>query len=225
MRTPLLLLLLLLLSSASGIWHTTFCVLTGPRPVSYLAQVEAALVQQGIMRSDGVGMMRVDAGHNNKRCDDDDPGEEGVPSCRVRQRSLDVILALGRCANHTSGWVVLVEDDCVACEGAVDEVLRALSTLNTSRVSLALFSKFLRGAAFPRAKVDAFGHYVRGRERTHPHDITRIEDWDPLGATLYRHDRNLFHHIGHMSTETHKNRPEFRQRYRDLREDVCWEPL
>ena len=52
--------------------------------------------------------------------------------------------------------------------------------------------------------------------------FTMQEDWDPPGS-LYVHRRNLFHHIGRVSTESVKNSDEFRDMYHALREDECWQ--
>ena len=67
------------------------------------------------------------------------------------------------------------------------------------------------------------GAYMTHTQRlyTHPPDVTRIEDWDQHSGRLYVHDRNLFHHIGRISTESVKNTDAFREKYRALREDVC----
>jgi hypothetical protein len=60
---------------------------------------------------------------------------------------LDVTEALLQCADITSGWVVLVEDDCEACIGALDEVTSTLSTLDRNKIGIAKFSKFVRATA------------------------------------------------------------------------------
>jgi len=153
----------------------------------------------------------------------DTPDTEGLPSCEVRQRSLDAIAAMTVCAQSASGWVVLLEDDCLACPGAVDELVTALGGLDARATSLARFSKFQRATAIPSRKAPLYAADIRHRLYTHPPDVTRIEDWDPPGG-LYVHARNLFHHIGYMSTEAVKNNDAFRERHRALREDVCWQP-
>jgi len=228
--------LLLLPCLAGALWHTSFCVVTARRRVSYLASVVQSFAAQGIFRSDGVGLIVVDVDNSTQGspvavplanrvmavCDTVDV--EGLPSCHTRQLSLDVIGALALCSNFTTGWVVLAEDDCVVCEGAVDEAVTALAGLRVNETSLAKFAKGLHGVAFPSRKVDRFAEYVRARLYTHPHDITVIEEWDK-GGGLYMHARNLFHHIGEISTEERKNTDEFRKQYQDLREDTCWQKL
>jgi hypothetical protein len=149
---------------------------------------------------------------------------EGLPSCMVRQRSLDIIGAMSACANVTTGWVVMTEDDCTPCPNAIDEVVVTLARLSAREISMARFSKFQRATAIPAAKTHRYAENIRERLYTHPHDVTRIEDWDPSGVgKLYVHDRNLFHHIGRISTEAVKNTDAFRERYRALREDKCWQ--
>jgi hypothetical protein len=63
---------------------------------------------------------------------------------------LDVAAALEHCSKLTSKWVVLVEDDCEACSGALGEVATTLSKLdaNTMVIASAKFSKFVRATAF-----------------------------------------------------------------------------
>ena len=222
----------------TALLHTSFCVATARRRTSYLPSVVQSFADQNIFRSDGVGLIIVDVDNstggsgtaaiplpNRIHAVCDTPDVEGIPSCHTRQLSLDIIGALTLCSKHTSGWVVLAEDDCTICEGGVDEIVTALSTLNSHTISLAKFAGGLHGVAFPSSKVPLFTQYVRDRLYTHPHDITRIEDWDPAGGVLYTHPRNLFHHIGTVSTEERKNTDEFREKYRDLREDFCWQSL
>jgi hypothetical protein len=81
----LLLLLLWGFVSANGLWHTTFCVLTAPREVSYLSLVLHSLHEQNAHR---VGLMLVNASNHDDECNTNEPLIEGVPSCRVRRRSL-----------------------------------------------------------------------------------------------------------------------------------------
>lgn len=218
----------------SSLWHTTFCLVTAYRPgETYLPQVIASYMDQAIMHQDGVGLFVVDADNSSGSamayplpnrelaiCDHSTE-VEGLPSCMVRQRSLDIIGAMAACANFTTGWVVMTEDDCTACPNAIDELVTALSRLHTREISMARFSKFQRATAIPAAKTHWYAQNIRKRLYTHPPDVTRIEDWDQQSGRLYVHDRNLFHHIGRISTESVKNTEAFREKYRALREDVC----
>jgi hypothetical protein len=223
----------LFLRAALCMHHTTFCVITSARPTSYLTQVTDSL--RDALRMDGVGLLVVSTDNrtapgrtgfvvlrDRRLAVCDTPDAEGLPSCKVRQITLDVTAGLAACAEHTSGWVVLVEDDCVACEGAVDETVAALSGLSAREISFARFSKGLRGIAFPARKVGRFARYAVARLYTHPHDITKMEDWDPPGK-MYVHSRNLYHHIGVVSTDDRKNTDDFRRRYAVYRDDVCFQ--
>jgi hypothetical protein len=230
----LVVVVLLRSSAVSGLHHTIFCVITSDRRTSYLTEVTDSL--RDAMRMDGVGVIVVSTDGRTRPTPHtgfvtldprrlavcDTPDVEGVPSCKVRQITLDVTGGLSVCAKHTSGWVVLLEDDCVACEGAVDETVAVLSGLNATELSFARFSKGLRGIAFPALKVARFAEYAVSRLYTHPHDITKMEEWDPPGR-MHVHARNLFHHIGLVSTDDRKNTDEFRQRYAAYRDDVCFE--
>jgi hypothetical protein len=154
-------------------------------------------------------------------CDREDV--EGLPSCMVRQRLFDIIGAMTACANVTTGWVVMTEDGCTPCPNAIDELVVTLARLSAREISMARFSKFQRATAIPAAKTHLYAENIRKRLYTHPPDVTRIEDWGPGFGKLYVHDRNLFHHIGRISTEGVKNIDSFRERYRALREDKCWQ--
>lgn len=232
---------ILITNHCRAVWHTTFCVVSAPRSQSYLYEVLTGFEAQHVMALDGAGLMVVDVAgnatsgyiglHNREmaKCDYNDvPGTKGLPSCMDRQMSLDVTGVLAQCANITTGWVVLIEDDCVPCPGAVDEVLTTLGRLSTRHTSLARFSKFLRATGIPARKVARFRDYVRSRLYTHPYDITRVEDWDPMPTSgevpqYYVHDRNIFHHVGTVSTVDAKNTIEFQREYAALRGDVCWQ--
>ena len=225
--------LTLLTHAVSGLHHTTFCVITAARRTSYLTHVTDSL--RDATRMDGVGLIVVSTDNSTAPTQTgflvlrdrrlavcDTPDAEGLPSCKVRQITLDVTSGLSACADHTSGWVVLLEDDCVACEGAVDETVSVLSGLSARELSFARFSKGLRGIAFPARKIRAFAEYAVSRLYTHPHDITKMEDWDPPGR-MYVHTRNLYHHIGVVSTDDRKNTDEFRHTYAVYRDDFCFE--
>lgn len=220
----------------SAIYHTTFCMPTAKRDVSYLDQVVASYTSQEIFHMDGVTLyiMDVDNSTGNKGipsmenrqvadCGDSTDNNVG-PSCKVRQQGLDVIAAITRCARLTSGWVLLTEDDCEACEGALVEVISTLAGLDRDTTAMAKFSKFTRATAFPVEVVAMYTRSVLDRLHVFPYDVTIIEEWAP-GRRLYIHPRNLFHHVGYVSTEPSRNAPAYRQAYAELRGDVCFERL
>ena len=240
---PLIFMLIHICSThhAHAIYHTTFCMLTSHRPVSYLHEVVQSYEAQNVFRMDGVGLIIVDVDNSSINrstpllnrtivtckmtgTNTDEIELEGVPSCKVRQRSWDVAAVLTQCQAVTSGWVILVEDDCTACEGAIDEVVTTLSTLDDTFVAMAKFSKFLRATAFPVQFLHGYVQSVLARLSVKPHDITRVEEWSN-GRSQYIHTRNLFHHIGTISTEANKNKEEYRRLYDGLRNDVCYQSL
>ena len=232
--SELVLFCLLLLARAHCLWETTFCVVTAGRGVSYVGETVTSFIEQRVFQLDGAALVVVDVDgtgaapyatrlRDRQHAPCNTPDTEGVPSCKVRQMTLDVTAALALCANGTSGWVVLAEDDCVACEGAVGEVMDALWGMHQG-TSMARFSKFSRSTAIPARKIPAFVRYARSRLHTHPYDITRVEEWDQ-GGGVYVHRRNLFHHIGTVSTEGTRNTLPFLERYGGFRSDVCFEGL
>jgi hypothetical protein len=144
---------------------------------------------------------------------------------QVRQRTLDITAALEQCANITSGWVILVEDDCEVCPDSLDEALVALAGLKGSEIAMAKLSKNMCATAFPVVRVGAYSRASRMRVYTHPHDIIFAEEWAPPPLYVYKHLRNLFHHIGDISTEDHKNTLEWQRKYKMIREDSCGERI
>lgn len=228
--------------TASAVQQITFCMVTAARPggVSYLERVVATYTAQNVHRMDGVGLliMDVDGGTRGEAqrgrpegngltgrqlAECTGPDVEGLPSCQVRQRTLDITAALSQCQEVTSGWVVLVEDDCEPCLGALDESLTALAGLDPGATSMAKLSRNMCATAFPVPRVSAYVQATRRRIHTHPHDIILAEEWAPAPARVYAHPRNLFHHIGDISTEQSKNDPAWQALYRDLRADTCFE--
>jgi hypothetical protein len=225
-------------------WETMqqilFCMVVSYRPVMYAHQSVDSLDRQGIARMDGIGLLVVDVdGTSNNMsssarvlpdrqlatCYEHEVPSDSLPNCKTRQSTLDVTASLELCAQYSSGWVVLIEDDVEACTGAVLETVQVLSMLDTSKTSMARFSKFSRALAIPSRKIKQYSMNARSRLYSHPYDVTIVEEWDPPGGLYYVHARNLFHHIGEISTDTNKNDPVYVSRYRELRSDYCWEAL
>ena len=208
----------------------------------YVNETVMSFLEQRAHLYDGVGFMVVDVdGTSNlswpiyslpdrtmEHCDS--PEVEAMndllwkPDCETRQSILDVGNALNVCAEYTTGWVVLLEDDCTACPGAVDEMIVSLSSLSTVDVSTAKFSKSFSGTAFPSPKIADYVKHILSRRRDRPHDLHDSNLWDGKG-NAYTHSRNLLHHIGYVSTALHKNEAEFHTNYDELRADKCFNPL
>ena len=231
-----------------------FCMPTAKRNVSYLDQVIKSYNNQGIFQMDGVMLAVLDVDgstvdarnttttiplHNRitSKCTTTTTVDTGlVPSCQVRQQGLDITSALMQCAKKplttttttSPGWVVLVEDDCEACNGALVEVLDVLLLLGSMKkkntIAMVKFSKFVRATAFPVDLVPMYVESVRDRLYDFPYDVTMIEQWAP-GRKMHVHTRNLFHHIGHVSTESTRNDDAYRTAYAELRGDKCFEKL
>ena len=242
--TPTLVLCMGWLVSVSTMHQHTFCMLTARRPggVTYLERVVGTYQAQNAHRLDGGGLVIIDVdgvtegeakngrpegtsltGRIMAACDT--PDVEGVPSCRVRQRTLDVTRGLAMCVEITSGWVILTEDDCELCPGALGVVLGVLAGLDPGHTSMVKLSKNMCGTAFPASRVAAYAQASVERLYTHPHDIIQAEGWAPEPARVHYHHSNLFHHIGNISTEPHKNDPEWMEKYAALRGDVCFETV
>jgi hypothetical protein len=223
-------------ASVGAINQITFCVVTSERPVSYLERVLDTFREQRVNDMDGVGLIVVNMDGTNwgdkvvhpetrKLAKCDTPDVEGLPICKVRQSTLDVTESLLYCANKTSGWVVLAEDDCEACPGSIQEIAAKLGQLDSVAVSLAKFSKFSRGVAFPAGKVEVYARNAQAHVREKPYDYFDVKDWDPHGGIIYIHERNLFHHIGTVSTIGYRNEEVYHTNYDVMRSDYCSEAL
>jgi hypothetical protein len=232
------LLLSLLMGVATGLRPTILCMVSAPRPgnASYLDRTVLALHKQGVHIRDDVGLMIVHVDSqkgvgvllkNRTLVQCRPPVGENLPSCVVQQSGYDVAASLLLCAQRASAWVVLLEDDCEVCEGGLDEMLDSIGRLDPRLMSMAKYSKFSRAWAFPVHKVTAFAASVVRRIKTHPYDVTRVEEWDTQRERVqfYHHPVNLFHHIGSISTDPVRNTPEYNAMYHTLRRDTCRELL
>ena len=109
-----------------------------------------------------------------EKCEEADV--EVVPSCVTRQSTRDVAPALVLCGKYASGWVVLVEGDNLFCDGALDELVSTLGSLDGHATALAKFSPSSTGMSFAVAKLDKYVDYSFGTVKTHPHDVIRVEE-------------------------------------------------
>lgn len=222
----LLLLLKLLLVPLSTASEITYCILTSPRPAtSYLSETLRFLIQEG---ADASAIMIMDASKSGSRMMVDVNCSMYPISCEVQQMSLDVVLALRTCAEHTTDWVVLIEDDVQACPGSIPVLVSTLRLLPVELTKFAKFSKFGLANAFPKQNISPYTNYVIENLHAVPHDllISSLE-WGPVGRPYYYyiHPTNLFHHLGQTSTIPERNDPLFIAMYADLRSDVCGEAL
>jgi hypothetical protein len=226
----------MMVANVDAINQITFCMVTSERPVSYLERVLDTFNEQRVNEMDGVGLIVVNMDGTNKGvgivhpptrklavCDT--PDVEGIPICKVRQGTLDVTESLLYCANHTSGWVVLAEDDCEACPGSIQELMDAISTLDAANVSLAKFAKIATGVAFPKDKVELYAAHAQAHVYEKPHDYYSEREWDPSGSGIHYHRQNLFHHIGTVSTIPYRNEEAYHMTYDAARSDSCGEPM
>ena len=107
---------------------------------------------------------------------------EGIQSCKTRQSILDITRALRVCAGHTSGWVVLVEDD------------------NTLREGAGLVAGEI---------VDTVGKLEEGCKRTRT--ISRASrTGTATRSTSTRDQCCLFKHVEQVSTQEYRNSKRFR---------------
>lgn len=222
------------LARVNGMSHTTFCMVTARRKVSYLEATLESYERERVRYYDGVGLIVVDVNNSssdpsvyklpNRTIEEcDKPDVEGLPSCKTRQSTLDITASLLLCARYTSGWVVLVEDDNTLCGGGLDEIVTTLGGLDARDVALAKFSPASTGMSIPVSRVEAFVSDSLKRLETYPHDLTWVDDWNGGKGGLYHHERCLFQHIGTVSTQEYRNSEEFRAKYSWFRDYVCYQ--
>ena len=185
------------------------CVLHGPgRPVSYLSAVlKAYPIPVRVIDTANVSLPEL-------------PPNDLISS-EVRRAGLHVLYALTECGGDP--WTMLVEDDMVPCKGAIDTVRTVLA--NTS-YDVVFFSKFSRAFAMRRERVELFATSVRENLELKPYDIVlRTGMWLPPGEHMLTYPKNLFHHIGSLSTVPERNSKDFIQKHAALRGDICGEVM
>jgi hypothetical protein len=149
--------------------------------------------------------------------EDTDP----LPPCMVRQQGLDVVGTLEGCYNAypTARWIVLLEDDFMPCEAALQGLSATLSRLNASWITFARFSQGSGVVAFPRENVPLYAASMRVKIQEELYDRVLLAPWsvkpDFVAPT------HLFRHIGAVSSIEYRNTPEYRQRYAGIRDNAC----
>jgi len=203
----------------------TYCILTSPRPqISYLSETLRFLIQEG---ADTSAIMVMDASKSSNRLliQQDKTNCSYPVSCQVQQMSLDVVLALRTCAEHTTDWVVLIEDDVQACPGSIPILVNTLHSLPIEHTKFAKFSKFGLANAFPKQNINPYTNYVIENLHEVPHDLLISDQGWGAPERSYIHPTNLFHHLGQTSTIPERNDPSFLALYTALRSDICGELL
>jgi hypothetical protein len=150
-----------------------------------------------------------------------------LPSCRVRQESLDTAVALRLCHSVSLGadWILFMEDDFYPCLGGVQTIL---STLHRGD-NLPLCTKFARftqgsgAVAFPRGTVLAFAQYLLDNYRNTPIDRALLGPW--AECPDYVHGIHTLKHIGKVSTIPARNSEEYQSLYSGIRDNECGTPI
>lgn len=193
------------------------CILHAPRPnnVSYVDGAVSEVEKQG-----GVGHVIDTAGYPRVA------SSQGVIPVAVQQAGHDVVRGLRECAEWQREaawqWLVMIEDDMVPCEGALEKVTEALELYKDA--ACIFFSKFSRAFAMSRQYLAGYVSSVLARIDSQPYDIVlRTGVW--TDGRLVTYPVNLFHHVGQVSTVQERNEPEFRRRYEALRSDTCGENM
>ena len=151
-----------------------------------------------------------------------------LPSCRVRQQGLDVANALESCYNKTvnedlTNWILLLEDDFMPCENALEGLLKILDTLDPTNNKFARFTQGSGGVAFPKANIPLYTRNVREHILEQPYDHVLLNAWSNNQDFVF--PVHLFHHIGDVSSIAYRNSPEYRTEFAGIRDNTCGSPI
>jgi hypothetical protein len=133
-----------------------------------------------------------------------------------------VALGLRRCSElaNKHQWVLMLEDDMLACPHATDRMAQYLAELDPKTTHAVKFAKFSRAVAFPPdGAVLSYTRAIVEAAARLPYDLVIDSDWRGGATTVY--SGSLFSHIGAVSTNPYRNDPLFRQTWAYLRDESC----
>ena len=158
-------------------------------------------------------------------CNETDQDTDPLPSCKVQQQALDVAGALDMCHKNfpLADWILLMEDDFMPCEGALDKLLAVLRSLDPGQTKFARFTQGGGVVAFPRANVPLYTQSVRLHRQTQPCDRVLLLPWSDRPDFV--HTTHLFQHIGLVSTIPDRNSPEYLAANSGIRDNSCGAPI
>ena len=211
------------------------CMLTSSREVPYVNRTAPAVKAQ----LGSANFTIIDAGntcpidllpiplkprlHAHGRDCETGENTDPLPSCRVRQQSLDVVASLRICHSiNLVDWILFLEDDFLPCAGGIQAILSTLQNLSLSTK----FARFTQGGgavAFPRQNVLAYSQYLLDHYTTIPCDWALLGPWAP--GPDYVHAVHTFKHIGKVSTIPSRNDDEYQRLYSGLRDNECGMPI
>ena len=158
---------------------------------------------------------------------DPNEGDIGRPNCVARQQTRDVAVGLQKCNEivQTNGWLLMLEDDMLPCQGAMQQIIQYLAKLDASSVHTVRFAKFSRAVAFPPPHtVGLYSSAILDAIQTMPSDLLVDGDWGSGRAVVYERG-SLFSHIGVVSTNHYRNNDNFRKKWGELRNEKCGDSL
>ena len=225
-------------------------MLTSARPgnASYLGESLDALEREGVIMldvtvvdTDGAGKFALQRFPGAKApdvrglrtiADCVDDGKDvatGVP-CRVMQSNYDVSMALALCSSAAAvrgrDWVLVVEDDAVACPGSLKVVRAMLDGASVDpRVCLIFFAKFSRSYAIRATHALDLLASVRMAAAAKPYDwVLGSRVWSGQ-ALRTDSSTSLFEHVGEVSTASYRNEQGFQEAHEELRGERCGQQL
>jgi hypothetical protein len=146
-----------------------------------------------------------------------------LPSCRIRQATLDVAASLRMCHSLASAsWILFLEDDFLPCPDGLEAILSVLRGM-PSTVKFARFTQGGGAVAFPRANVLAYAQYLLDNYRSVPNDRALLGPW--LDLPDYVHAVHTLKHVGKVSTIPARNGDEYQRVYSGIRDNECGMPI
>ena len=155
---------------------------------------------------------------------DDTVNQNGLPGHSVRKQTWDILNILDHCSQQ-SEFVMIVEDDFFPCPGAFAAVMKALQGTKECRPrsdwQTLTFSYGMNGIVLQSKMVSFLKSYFLEKLAKTPPDWLIFEDWFPVMTDRLEYRRNLFVHVGELSSFQFRNDADFARRI-DLPECYTW---
>jgi hypothetical protein len=213
------------------------CMVTSPRETEYVQNTSLAMLKLVVPYPYRLTFTVITTGTEStpsfrqlqprELADCNETGQDTapLPSCKVQQQALDVAGALDMCHDSfpLADWILLMEDDFMPCEGALDNLLAVLRSLDPRQTKFARFTQGGGVVAFPRANVPLYTQSVRLHRQTQPCDRVLLLPWSDRPDFV--HTTHLFQHIGLVSTIPDRNSPEYLAANSAIRDNACGAPI
>ena len=146
---------------------------------------------------------------------DDTVNKQGLPGHSVRKQTWDVLNILDHCSQR-SEFTMIVEDDFFPCPGAFATIAKALQNAKECRPrsdwQTLTFSFGLNGIVIQSKMVPFLKSFFLEKIQLMPPDWLIFEKWFPGKTSRLEFRRNLFVHVGELSSFQFRNDADFERR-------------